>query len=42
MTYKSYGKCKDTPSRLTRKNMRNTVFQYNKKLHSKRVKHAPN
>lgn len=38
MIYKSKPKSKDTPSRKTRKTQRNTVFQYNKRLHSARSK----
>ena len=32
MQYKSYPTVKDTPSRLQRKGLRNSVFVYNKKL----------
>lgn len=32
MQFKSYPKVKDTPSRRTRKGLRNSVFQYNYKM----------
>lgn len=32
MNYKAQPKSKDTPSRISRKKMRNEVFQYNRKL----------
>jgi hypothetical protein len=32
MNYKSYGKSKGTPSRKTRKGLRNSVFIANKKM----------
>jgi hypothetical protein len=35
MNWKSYPKAKDTPSRRTRKGLRNSVFQHNYKLRAK-------
>lgn len=32
MNWKSYAKVKDTPSRRTRKGLRNSVFQFNYKM----------
>jgi len=35
MNFKSYPKAKDTPSRKTRKSLRNTVFSHNYKMRAR-------
>lgn len=40
MNYKPYPKATDTPSRKTRKGMRNSVFIANRKLRKKALKRA--